>query len=170
MAIYWIQVSEDFDPVSVDLKDSEVAGVRKLLEALADAGELVDLSDSNGDSLYDNYNEWRNSKINSSTKISASYPDDYFSQYREAKEFLDTQNPDKVALVEDCRKDLLTVYSDYTDDEYSSGTKIYEILRDYKSTAAEEWEDCTVEEVDILFDNILDALDIIHKDDAAAWW
>lgn len=168
MATYWIQVSEDFDPVSVDLTDAEVAGVRKLLETLADAGELVDLSDSYGDTIYDNYTEWRNSKINSSTKISASYPD--FSRYREAKANLDAEDPDKVALVEDCRKDLLKVYSDYSDDEYGSGTKISEILRDYKSTAAEEWEDCTVEEADILFDNILDALDVIHADDSAAGW
>lgn len=165
MAIYWVQVSEDFDPVSVDLKDAEVAGVRKLLEVLADAGELVDLSDSTGTTIYDNYADWRNSKIDSSTKISAAYPD--FSRYREAKAYLDAEDPDKVALVESCRKDLLSVYSD---DEYGSGDKISEILRDYKSTAAEDWEDCTVEEADILFDNILDALDTIHEDDSAAWW
>ena len=171
MAIYWVQVSEDFDPVSVDLADAEVTGVRKLLEALADAGELVDLSDSTGNTIYDNYSEWRDSKINSATKISAAYPD--FSRYREAKACLDAEDPDKVALVESCRKDLLSVYSDYSDysdDEYGSGTKISEILRDYKSAAAEDWDDCTVEEADILFDNILDALDVIHKDDSAAWW
>lgn len=169
MAIYWVQVGEDIDPVSVDLTDTEVNGVRKLLEALDDIGELINLSDSDGNDIYDNYSKWwENSQINSSTTIQSSYPD--FSRYSEAKSYLDAEDPDKVALVESCREDLVSAYSNYVDDEYSLGDKISEILRDYKSTAAEDWEDCTVEEADVLFDNILDALDTIHKDDSAAWW
>lgn len=172
MATYWIQVSEDFDPVSVDLTDAEVAGVRKLLETLADAGELVDLSDSNGDTIYDNYTEWRNSKINSSTKILASYPDSYFSQYREAKDFLDAQDPDKVALVEDCRHDIFEVYNNYNEpSEEDPFSRIEsEVIRDYRIEAAEQWEDLTVEDADELFSKIFDALCVIHADDAAAWW
>ncbi len=172
MATYWIQVSEDFDPVSVDLTDAEVTGVRKLLEVLADAGELIDLSDSTGTTIYDNYNEWRNSKINSSTRISASYPDSYFSQYREAKDFLDAQDPDKVALIEDCRHDIFEAYSSYNEpSEEDSFSKIEsDVIREYRSIATEQWEDLTMAEVDEVFDKIFDALCIIHADDAAAWW
>ena len=172
MAIYWIQVSEDFDPISVDLTDAEVAGVRKLLETLADAGELVDLSDSTGTTIYDNYTEWRNSKINSSTRISASYPNDYFSQYREAKEFLDIQDPDKVALIEDCRHDIFEAYDNYSgpEEEVPFSRIESDVIRDYRVEAAEQWEDLTVEEADELFDKIFDALCVIHAEDAAAWW
>ena len=55
---YWIQVSEDANPVRVDLSDSEVNGVLKVLEALASDGELVQLSDAYDEVLFDNYDEW----------------------------------------------------------------------------------------------------------------
>lgn len=170
MATYWVQVSEDFDPVSVELSSSEAGGVRKLLEALAAAGELVDLSDSTGTTIYDNYNEWRNDQINSSTDIRASYPD--VSKYSEAKAYLDSEDPDKVALVEDCRKDIFEAYNNY--DEPSEGDPFSRIesnvIRDYRIAAAEQWEDLTVDEADEVFDKIFDALCVIHADDAAAWW
>jgi hypothetical protein len=41
---------------------------------------------------------------------SSKYPD--FEQYIEAKRFLNSVEQDKIDLVEKCRKDLLSMYSD----------------------------------------------------------
>ena len=103
---------------------------------------------------------------------SSKYPD--FEQKVAAKTFLDSVEPEKVKLVEECRNALLSAYSEHysaDDDDIDNpiGTQESEILRDYKSAAAEDWEDCTVEEADELFDDILSALDDWHADDAAAW-
>lgn len=100
---------------------------------------------------------------------SSKYPD--FEQKVAAKTFLDSVEPEKVKLVEECRNALLSAYSEYysTDDDIDRPIGVSEIIRDYKSAAAEDWEDCTVEEADELFDDILSALDDWHADDAAAW-
>lgn len=94
-----------------------------------------------------------------------------FENYIEAKRFLNSVEQDKIDLVEQCRKDLLSIYSDPDAFDYDKplGTKESEILRDYKSAAAEDWEDCTVDEADELFDYIMQALDELHKDDAMGW-
>lgn len=105
---------------------------------------------------------------------SSKYPD--FEQKVSAKTFLDSIEPEKVKLVEKCRDKLLELYAyrdvqdaEYPDIETTIGTRESEIIRDYKSEAAEDWEDCTVDEADELFDNIMNALDDWHADDAAAW-
>jgi len=103
---------------------------------------------------------------------SSKYPD--FEQKVAAKTFLDSVEPEKVALVKDCRDALLSLYARPQDDidndiDHPIGTRESEIIRDYKSEAAEEWEDCTVDEADELFDDIMNALDDWHADDAAAW-
>lgn len=102
---------------------------------------------------------------------SSKYPD--FEQKVEAKRFLNSVEPEKVKLVEDCRNELLSAYSEHysADDDIDHPIGVYEseIIRDYKSAAAEDWEDCTVEEADELFDDIMNALDDWHADDAAAW-
>ena len=90
-----------------------------------------------------------------------------FRAIREAQEFLDSIDQDKVELVEECRDAILDLYADpyegspYRQEQY--------VIRDYKSTAAEEWLDLDIEDADVLFDGILDALDIIYADEAAAW-
>lgn len=99
---------------------------------------------------------------------SSKYPD--FEQKVAAKSFLDSVEPEKVKLVTDCRNALLSAYSaHYSADDIDHPIGDSEIIRDYKSAAAEDWEDCTVEEADELFDNIMSALDDWHADDAAAW-
>ena len=98
---------------------------------------------------------------------SSKYPD--FEQQVAAKTFLDSVEPDKVKLVEECRNTLLSMYSKPQDYDTELGPKESEIIRDYKSIAAEDWEDCTVDEADELFDDIMSALDDWHADDAAAW-
>ena len=105
---------------------------------------------------------------------SSKYPD--FEQQVEARRFLNSVEPEKVKLVEECRDKLLELYAyrdvqdgEYPDVETTIGTRESEILRDYMSIAAEDWEDCTVDEASDLFNDILQALDDLHADDAAAW-
>lgn len=107
--------------------------------------------------------------IRGSIALSASYPDSYFSQYREAKDFLDAQDPDKVALIEDCRHDIFDAYDNYNvaDEEAPFSRIESDVIRDYRSIAAEQWEDLPMEEVDEVFDKIFDALCVIHANDAA---
>ena len=97
------------------------------------------------------------------------YPD--FENYLAAKTFLDSVEPEKVALVKKCRDALLSFYSEPVEDDYipTPSAKEHEVISDYKSIAAEDWEDCDIDEADQLFDDILSALDDIHADDAAAW-
>lgn len=99
------------------------------------------------------------------------WPD--YEKIRGAQEFLNQVATDKIHLVEECRNKLLSTYSDprYLDEDYdyAIGPVQSEILRDYKSIAAEDWEDCTVEEADQLFDDILSAIDDINADEATAW-
>lgn len=127
--------------------------------------EAIDLGDVPSD-VYD---------ITSSTDVKAAkWPN--FDNIRDAERFLGTVAPDKIALVEKCRNKLLELYAyrdvqdaEYPDIETTIGTGESEIIRDYKSEAAEDWEDCTVEEADELFDDIMRALDDINADEAAAW-
>ena len=99
------------------------------------------------------------------------FPD--YEKIRGAQAFLNTVDSDKIRLVEECRNKLLSTYSDprYLDEdsEYAIGPVQSEILRDYKCIAAEEWEDCTVEKANQLFDDILSAIDDINVDEASAW-
>lgn len=101
------------------------------------------------------------------------FPD--FEKIRGAQAFLNTIDSDKIHLVEECRNALLDLYAvpgdvtEYYDIDHLIGQRESEILRDYKSIAAEEWDDCTVEEADQLFDDILSAIDDINADEATAW-
>lgn len=97
------------------------------------------------------------------------FPD--FEKIKEAERFLDSQDRDKIDLVNECRRDILAEYGKYDyQGENPVGPRVSGVLRDYKSIAAEDWEDCTVDEADELFDDIMNALDDWHADDAAAWW
>lgn len=99
---------------------------------------------------------------------SSKYPD--FEQQNAARIFLDSVDREKVDLVSECRQALLEECSKFDyNGESPIGPRVSGVMRDYKSAAAEDWEDCTVEEADELFDNIMNALDVIHADDAAAW-
>lgn len=101
------------------------------------------------------------------------WPD--YEKIRGAQEFLNQVATDKIHLVEECRNALLDLYAvpadvtEYYDIDHPIGQRESEILRDYKSIAAEEWDDCTVEEADQLFDDILSAIDDINADEATAW-
>ena len=108
-------------------------------------------------------------QVDSSTKIQSSYPD--FSGYSEAIAYLNAQDPSKVALVEDCRRDIFDAYNNYNEavEEIPFSRIESSVIRDYRSIAAEQWEDLAMEEVDEVFDKIFDALCIIHADDAASW-
>lgn len=97
------------------------------------------------------------------------WPD--FDKIRGAQAFLNTVDSDKIRLVEECRNTILALYSepDDFDGEHPIGPRESEVIRDYKCQAAEDWEDCTVEEADRLFDDILSAIDDINADEASAW-
>ena len=94
---------------------------------------------------------------------------------RDALRFLATVEPDKIALVRDCRDRILDLYAvpadaiEYYGIDHPLGQRESGIIRDYKCAAAEEWEDYSVEEADELFDDIMRALDDINADEAAAW-
>lgn len=95
-----------------------------------------------------------------------SYPD--FTKIRQAQQFLDSQDPEKVELVEDCYYEVLDLYadSDLEDFFHNEG----EVMRDYRSEAVEEWTDLSVDEADKLFKQIYKAVETVHADDAAGWW
>jgi len=96
------------------------------------------------------------------------WPD--YEKIRGAQRFLDSQDRDKIDLVNECRRDILGEYSKFDyHGENPIGPRVSGVLRDWKSVAAEDWADLTVEEADELFDKIMDALDVIHADEAAAW-
>lgn len=107
--------------------------------------------------------------------IKSSYPD--VDKVKEAHRFLvDGVDYGKVRLVEECREAILSCYSerygtdeDGNDIDHPISTQESDIIRDYKSIAAEEWVDCSVEEADKLFDKIMQALEVVHADDAASW-
>ena len=93
------------------------------------------------------------------------YPD--FKTVSQAQQFLDSQDPAKVEFVDDCYGDILDSYADSDADDFFN--KESEIMRDYKSEAAEDWSDLTVEEADKLFDEIFHAIEVVRADEAAAW-
>lgn len=104
----------------------------------------------------------------SSIKAST-YPD--VGAIRQAQNFLDSLDLDKVDLVEACRQAIIAEYSKFDyDGESPIGPKLSSIRRDYMSTAAEEWEDVPFDEIDILFEDIMDALDTVNADEAAVLW
>lgn len=98
----------------------------------------------------------------------SSHPD--YEKIRGAQAFLNQIETSKIHLVEKCRNKLLSLYSNPIEDmDYPLTPEESEIIRDYKSIAAEDWEDCTVEEADQLFDDIMSAIDDINADEASAW-
>ena len=73
---YWVQTNEDMTPIRVEnLSDAEAQGIVKLLQALANAGELVFIRDCREqEDLYENYDQWSSARRNveSSRSIKAS--------------------------------------------------------------------------------------------------
>lgn len=70
---YWVQTNEDMNPVLVNgISDSEMQGIIKLLMSLAADGELVELADTDGNTIYGNYEQWRS--VNSSKRTFTKYP------------------------------------------------------------------------------------------------
>ena len=98
-------------------------------------------------------------------KSSGTYPD--FKKIAEAQRFLDSQDPDKVELVDDCYCTILDMYADYDADSFINSES--SIMRDFKSEAAENWVELSVDEADALFDKIYEAIEITRADEAAAW-
>ena len=82
---YWVQTNEDMNPVLVTgVSDTEMSGIVKLLKALASDGELVEIADSDGNTIYDNYEQWRS--VNSSKRTFTKYSQGYVKAgYYEAK-------------------------------------------------------------------------------------
>ena len=97
--------------------------------------------------------------------IKSSYPD--FSAIQEAQQFLDSQDPAKVELVEDCYDEVLEAYECSDLEDFCPHTK--EIMRDFRSEAAEEWVELSVDEADKLFNEIYQAIETVRADEAAAW-
>lgn len=89
------------------------------------------------------------------------------AEMQKAQAFLDSQDPAKVEFVDDCYGDILDLYADSDADYFFN--KESEVMRDYKSEAAEDWRDLTVEEADKLFDKIFHAIEIVRADEAAVW-
>lgn len=99
-------------------------------------------------------------------KSSSGSPFD-FKKIAEAQKFLDSQDPTKVEFVDDCYCDILDLYADSDADSFFN--KESELMRDYKSEAAEDWTELSVEESGALFDKIYKAIEITRADEAAAW-
>ena len=91
-----------------------------------------------------------------------------FHKIRQAQDFLDSQDPDKVELVEDCYDEVLEAYECSDLEDFCPNTS--EIMRDYMSAAAEDWIELSLEEADDLFNKIYEAIEIIRADEGAAWW
>ena len=129
---YWVQVCEDIDPVQVDLTDSEVNGVLKVLEALAADGELVQLSDASDEVLFDNYDEWYHSQsANSSTSTNRSKQNRYVrSNYISCAERFDPVNSSPEELTE-------YIY-DALDEAFDETNFVEEDLEQYKDTFTNE--------------------------------
>ena len=73
---YWVQTNKDMNPVLVTgVSDAEMSGIVKLLKSLASDGELVELTDSDGNTIYDNYEQWRS--VNSSKRTFTKYTSNY---------------------------------------------------------------------------------------------
>lgn len=106
-------------------------------------------------------------------KSSGNYPD--FKKIAEAQRFLDSQDPDKVKLVEECYEAVLDLYAvpgnvvDYYDVDYSIGARESSVINEFAAISAEEWSELSVEEAATLFDKIFEAIEITRADEAAAW-
>ena len=70
-------------------------------------------------------------------------------------------------LVNDCYNDILDDINNTFIESTSPHTS--EIFTDYKSIAAEEWEDYSLEEVDEIFDSIYKTIDESRLLDSIAW-
>lgn len=70
-------------------------------------------------------------------------------------------------LVNNCYNDILDDISNTFIESTSPHTS--EIFRDYRSIAAEEWEDYSLEEVDEIFDSIYKTIDESRLLDSIAW-
>ena len=70
-------------------------------------------------------------------------------------------------LVNDCYNDIIDDITNTFIELTSPHTS--EIFRDYKSIAAEEWEDYSLEEVDEIFDSIYKTIDESRLLDSIAW-
>ena len=94
------------------------------------------------------------------------------SEVRQAQQFLDSQDQDKVELVDECRSAVNHEYGrpDRSYGDYPVGSRVSEVMRDFLDIAAEEWEELSIDEVDDLFTKIYDALEIVYADEGAAWW
>ena len=90
------------------------------------------------------------------------------SEVRQAQQFLDSQDPEKVGLVEDCYDEVLEAYECSDLDDFCPNTG--EIMRDYRSAAAEDWIELSVDEADKLFNKIYKAIETVRADEDAAWW
>lgn len=87
---YWVQTNEDMNPVLVTgVSDAEMSGIVKLLKALASDGELVEIADSDGNTIYDNYEQWRS--VNSSKRIFTKYPSGYVKASNKSKKSRDAE-------------------------------------------------------------------------------
>jgi hypothetical protein len=96
------------------------------------------------------------------------WPD--FDKIKEAQRFLSTIDHDKYDLVSSCLREVNKEYGKFDyHGESPVGGRVSSVIRDYKCQAAEDWDDLSVEEADKLFDDIMNALEIVHADDAAAW-
>lgn len=93
------------------------------------------------------------------------YPD--FSKISQAQRFLDSQDLDKVELVEDCYDEVLEAYECSDLEDFCPNTR--EIMRDYRSIAAEDWDELSVDEADALFLKIYQAIETVRADEAAGW-
>ena len=72
-------------------------------------------------------------------------------------------------LVNDCYNDVIEDINNTFNYIEPTRPHTSEIFRDYKSIAAEEWEDYSLEEVDEIFDSIYKTIDESRFLDAIAW-
>jgi hypothetical protein len=72
-------------------------------------------------------------------------------------------------LVNDCYNEVMDDLNDTFEQPEPIMPHSSEIIRDYKSIAAEEWEELTVEEADKIFDKIYRMIDESRLLNAIAW-
>lgn len=72
-------------------------------------------------------------------------------------------------LVQDCYNDVMDDVIESFEREEPTMPNTSEIIYDYKSQAAEDWDDLTLEEVEETFDRIYKAIDAEATLRAQAW-